>query len=141
MLVFLVGGYMAGLAGLISWFRTIAANPSLAENESNDYLRKPHLLGLTFLIPIPFISCLFLGWFWRKDRHVSTTLENVYRETINFHLAIHLYLLVSFFLMPVVLGFLMVALLFLTLLISTLFNIAKAHHVAKYPINIKILTN
>lgn len=143
-LVYLIGGYMAGLAGLIAWLRTIPTRPNsntpiLNTIESTDYLHKPHLLGLTFLIPIPFISFLLLGFFWKKDRHFSRNLDDAYRTTINFHLAIHLYFLVSFFLMPVVIGFLMIALLFATYLLATFYNIIKTNQTAKYPINIKIV--
>ena len=141
-IVFLVAGYMASLAGLIAWSRKINAEPIINASNTNSFSsKKPHYLGLIFLIPIPFISCLFLIWFWRKDRLLYPGLDDIYRQTINFHLAIHLYLLLSFFLMPVVLGFFMIVLLFMTMCIATVFNIVKSSLDVKYPINIKILTN
>ena len=144
LLVFLIGGYMAALAGFITWFRNIAIKPVKHLEGNNQYKRKPHLLGLSFLIPIPFVSCLLLGWFWQKDRHVSESLDETYRETANFHLSLHLYLLISFFLMPIVIGFLMLVLLLITYLIVTLFHILrtpKSGAISRYPINIQIAIN
>lgn len=141
LLVALVGGYMAGLAGCISWLRGIAIKPVQYKKNSDQYLRKPHLLGLSFLIPIPFVSCLLLGWFWQKDRQYSQQLDDTYRETANFHLSLHLYLLISFFLMPIFIGFVMIILLLTTYLCATFFHIfrtPKSGSVSRYPINIQI---
>ncbi len=140
-LIYLIGGYMAGIAGLITWHRSIAIKPVNYKKSSPEYLRKPHLLGLSFLIPIPFISCLLLGWFWQKDRQFSPQLDESYRETSNFHLSLHLYLLVSFFLMPLFIGFVMLALLVATYLTATIYHILRSPTVetaSHYPINIQI---
>lgn len=141
LLIFLIGGYMAALAGLITWFRKIAIKPVKHQKSVSEYKRKPHLLGLSFLIPIPFISCLLLGWFWQKDRHVSEQLDETYRETANFHISLHLYLLVSFFLVPLFIGAVMIILLIATYALSTLYNILrkpKHGEVNRYPINIQV---
>jgi len=131
----------AALAGLITWYRTIAIKPINANKDSNQFLRKPHLLGLSFLLPIPFLSCLILGWFWQKDRPFSIQLDETYREVSNFHLSLHLYLLVSFFLMPIFIGFLMFALLIITYLLATIYHVIRKPKYGaprKYPINIQI---
>lgn len=141
MILFLIAGYMAGLAGCINWIRTIAINPINYKNNSNEHLRKPHLLGLSFLVPIPFISCLLLGWFWKKDRQYSQQLDETYRETTNFHLSLHLYLLVSFFLTPLFIGAIIFVLILATYAASTLWHILrtpKSGVISRYPINIQI---
>lgn len=132
---------MAGLAGFITWHRTIAIQTIKHNDKSNEFLRKPHLLGLSFLVPIPFFSCLMLGWFWQKDRRFSQQLDETYREVSNFHLSLHLYLLVSFFLMPIIIGFFMFALLILAFLCATFFHILRkprVSQISRYPINIQI---
>lgn len=137
----LVGGYMAALAGFITWFRLIAIKPVQYQQGSNSSLRKPHLIGLSLLIPIPFISCLLLGWFWQKDRKFNPSLNETYRETANFHLSVHLYLLISFFLMPIVIGFVMLALLLITYFLTTIYHCLikpKLDSISRYPINIQI---
>lgn len=139
----LVGGYMAALAGMITWVRLIAIKSVTYKQHSEQFLRKPHLIGLSFLIPIPFLSCLLLGWFWQKDRQFSAALDETYRETANFHVSLHLYLLISFFLMPIVIGFVMIALLFATFILATLYHLIrspKSSAISRYPINIQIAT-
>ena len=141
MLVFLVGGYMAALAGFITWHRRIAIQPVQHQEQSQPTRKKTHLIGLSFLIPIPFLSCLLLGWFWQKDRHRNLLLDEAYREVSNFHLSLHLYLLVSFFLMPIFIGFVMFALLLITFLLATLYHLLKSPsetNIDRYPINIQI---
>ena len=143
MLVFLVGGYMAALAGLMTWHRGIAIQSIEHGEIAQASLKKPHLIGLCFLIPVPFLSCLLLGWFWQKERQQSEYLDEIYREVSNFHLSLHLYLLVSFFLMPIVIGFIMFALLMITFIVATLFHLCiqpKHKSIARYPINIQIAT-
>jgi len=95
------------------------------------------------LIPVPFLSCLLLGWFWQRERQQSRYLDEIYREVSNFHLSLHLYLLVSFFLMPIVIGFIMFALLMITSIVATLFHLCiqpKHKRIGHYPINIQIAT-
>ena len=140
----LVGGYMAALAGCITWLRVIAIQPITYTHSPTRSLRKPHWLGLSFLIPIPFISCLLLGWFWQRDRSHSKHLDEVYRETANFHVSFHLYLLISFFLMPIIAGFLMILLLLITFVFATLYHLIrtpKPEAISRYPINIRIAIN
>ena len=144
MITALVGGYMAALAGFITWFRLIAIKPVEYQPDLAPSFRKPHLIGLSLLIPIPFISCLLLGWFWQKYRQLNPALDETYRETANFHLSLHLYLLISFFLMPIVIGFVMFALLLATHLLVTVYHLIikpKANIISRYPINIQIAVN
>ena len=140
----LVGGYMAALAGFIIWARLIAAKPIKHQDDQAPNIRKPHLLGLSFLIPLPFISCLILAWCWKKERHLSRLLDETYRETINFHLTMHLYLLISFFLMPIIVGFVMIILILTTFFLATIFHCFRKPQddtISHYPINIQIAVN
>jgi uncharacterized Tic20 family protein len=154
-LVFLIGGYMAGLAGLIAWAKAIDSKiikvPSSAQdkdmeeskNKSNDketkeYLLKPHLLGLLLVLPTPFISCIALLIFWQKDRHKSEELDQHYRGTINFHLSLHLYFLLCFFLAPLGVGIMALLIFMLIFLLATLWHLFVTSKV-RYPANINII--
>ena len=138
-LIFLIAGYMAALAGLIAWAKELARNNISHNNNQATLTIKPHLLGLSLMIPVPFISCILLLYLWNKDRQLSHGLDNHYRHTINFHLSLHLYFLLSFFLTPVAIGFLMLFALLAVYIAATLFRLIKAGN-GHYPLNIQIIS-
>jgi len=137
-LIFLIAGYMAGLAGLIAWAKAVDANKITHKNSPALGTRKPHVLGLSLLIPIPFLSCVLLLAAWIKDRAKSTSLDAHFRHTINFHLTLHLYFLLCFFLAPLGIGFIAIFIFLILFLLATLWHLLK-NNSASYPANINII--
>jgi len=142
-LVFLIGGYMAALGAMIYLSRRSQQNilPSNNDKPSTSALKKPHYLGLLMLIPLPFISFILVYLFWRREGMQSHSLDTEYRKSLNFQITIHLYWLLSFFLMPIFIGFVMFAMGLLLHLLATLFVASKTqpNSVTNYPANIKII--
>jgi len=149
-LVFLIGGYMAGVGAMIFISRSYAEKSQLkSEKETSEThdkrsLKTPHWLGLSLYIPLPFLNFILLYHFWRKSRsnsQTSNSLEQEYRKALNFQITIYLFLLLSFFLVPIIIGILMIALSLALHLLSTLYVAltTSADSPKNYPINIKVI--
>lgn len=142
-LVLLIGGYMAALGSMIYLSRKSKKHIDYHQLDKNNNasLRKPHYLGLTMLIPFPFISFILIYSFWRREGVQTKRLDSEYRKSLNFQITIHLYWLLSFFLMPVVLGFFTFTIALLLHLVATFYVIisTKQDSEANYPANIQII--
>ena len=142
-LIFLIGGYMAALGAMIYLARRSQQDIPLNDNDKplNSALKKPHYLGLSMLIPFPFISFILVYLFWRHEGMQSHAQDHEYRKSLNFQITIHLYWLLSFFLMPIVIGFLTFMMALILHFLATLVVIAKtkADAVTAYPASIKII--
>lgn len=144
-LIFLIGGYMAALSGMIYLSRKSQQKISTTDSETprKSALKKPHYLGLLMLIPLPFISFILVYLCWQREGQHSHRLDAEYRKSLNFQITIHLYWLLSFFLMAVFIGFIMFAMALLLHVLATLFMIMKTPSSdtasINYPANIKII--
>ena len=142
-LMFLIGGYMAALGAMIYLSRRSQRN--IPQNDSNkplnSTLKKPHYLGLSMLIPLPFISFILVYLFWRREGMQSYDVDAEYRKSLSFQITIHLYWLLSFFLMPIVIGFFTFLMALVLHFLATLTVIAKTKlgSTTNYPANIKVI--
>ena len=142
-LIFLIGGYMAALGAMIYLSRSSQQNilPNTNNEPQISALKKPHYLGLSMLIPLPFLSFILVYLFWRREGMQSQALDNEYRKSLSFQITIHLYWLLSFFLMPIFFGFITFMMALALHLFATLMVIAETQpdSVTNYPANIKII--
>ena len=148
-LIFLIGGYMAALGAMIYLSRHAQQRTTQntdgkrqqVESVKITALKKPHYLGLLMFTPIPFISFIAVYWFWCREGMNSHALDTEYRKSLNFQITIHLYWLLSFFLMPIFFGFITFAMALVLHFFATLYVISKTQlsSVTDYPANIKII--
>lgn len=142
-LMFLIGGYMAAIGAMIYLSRN--AQRAIAQNDNDKpmtaALKKPHYLGLAIFIPVPFISFILVYLFWRKDGMQSLSVDTEYRKSLNFQITIHLYWLMSLFLMPIAIGLFTFIMALALHLFGTLFMITQTEPGSEtnYPANIKVI--
>lgn len=116
---------------------TTTSDPSI----SHGTLAKPHWLGLTLLLPIPFISFFVLYFFWRKSPNHSAQVELEYKQAISFQITVHLYALLSFFLMFILIGLLLFVMVLALHFLATVYVAVKTQTGAntQYWANIRIV--
>lgn len=142
LLIFMIGGYMAGVGAMIFLIRNALAHTNIEfGDENNAAIKTPHWLGFLLYLPIPFFNFLVIYLFWLRDRaNNSRLLEMEYRKSLNFQITTYLFALLCFFLAPVVIGFFLLALVIATHFLSTLYMaLIKYRSTRNYPININIL--
>ncbi|MGH1543921.1 MAG: DUF4870 domain-containing protein [Arenicella sp.] len=143
MLIWLIAGSMAAIAGMISLTRKRSLDHITYKNENmdNTNIAIPYVLGLALLLIIPFANFVAVYYGWLKNRNHSTTLDEEYRCSLNFQITVQLYFLMCLFLLPIGIGFLLLPLLILLHIVGTLFVVWRRLSGNKqgYPATIKII--
>lgn len=142
-LILLISGLMAAIGGMISLSRQHATRPKTTnEDKTNSKkLSIPHWLGLSALLMIPFLSFIIIYVRWQHPSQQTAALDQEHRKALNFQITIQLYSLLSLFLAPIGIGFLLLALTWALHIIGTIWVASRTLYGknAHYPANINII--
>ena len=116
-------------------------NGLYATDSERTYATWMHLAGLSSYIGVPFGHILVPLILWSLKHKESSYIDQQGREILNFQLTISFYLIFSYILVFILIGFLFLGLVILLHIIATIVAAVKTYNgeVFRYPVTFRVI--